>query len=60
MRIPVGLELSQGDPKEYVLKIHCNIYGQKQAGWVWNHYLVDKLINELGFEQSKVDECVLY
>lgn len=60
MKIPAGLELDQGDPRDYVLRIHRNIYGQKQAGRVWNHYLVDKLINKLGFEQSKVDECVFY
>ncbi|KAI2507905.1 hypothetical protein MHU86_6563 [Fragilaria crotonensis] len=40
--------------------IHRNIYGQKQAGRVWNKFLVDKLINDLGFKQSKVDECVFY
>ena len=36
------------------------MYGQKQAGRVWNQYLVNKLINELGFTQSKIDECVFY
>ena len=60
MRVPAGVELECGsDPKDYVLKLHCNIYGQKQAGRVWNHYLVAKLI-ELGFQQLKVDECVFY
>ena len=58
MRIPAGVELECGsDPRDYVLKLHRNIYGQKQAGRVWNQYLVSKLI-ELGFKQSKVDECV--
>ena len=61
MEIPKGFQLSGNiDPKEYVLKIHRNIYGQKQAGRVWNKYLVDKLINTVGFRQSKVDECVFY
>ena len=61
MRIPAGIELEDGsDPKEYVLKIHRIIYGQKQAGRVWNQYLVQKLVGELGFRQSKVDECVFY
>ena len=36
-----------------------NIYGQKQAGWVWNHYLTSKL-QEVGFTQSLVDDCVYY
>lgn len=61
MRIPAGVELEDGsNPKDYVLKIHRNIYGQKQAGRVWNQYLVTKLIKDLGFKQSAVDECVFY
>jgi hypothetical protein len=61
MKIPAGVELEDGsDPREYVLKLHRNIYGQKQAGRVWNQFLVTKLVKELGFRQSKVDECVFY
>jgi Reverse transcriptase (RNA-dependent DNA polymerase) len=61
MRIPAGMDLEDGsDPKDYVLKIHRNIYGQKQAGRVWNQYLVRKLVKDLGFQQSAVDECVFY
>ena len=55
------MELEDGSStKDYVLKIHRNIYGQKQAGRVWNQYLVRKLVKELGFQQSSVDECVFY
>lgn len=46
--------------KDYVLKLNRNVYGQKQAGRVWNQYLVSKLVREVGFTQSKVDECVFY
>ena len=61
MKIPAGMEITDGsDPRDYVLKIHRNIYGQKQAGRVWNQYLVGKLVQELGFKQSIVDECVFY
>ena len=60
MKIPTGFEIENGKNLDYVLKIHRNIYGQKQAGRVWNNYLVNKLVNELGFKQSKVDECVFY
>jgi hypothetical protein len=57
MKIPAGIELEGGaDARDYVLEIHRNIYGQKQAGRMWNKFLVDKLVNELGFTQSKVDE----
>ena len=61
MKIPKGIDLEcNSDPKDYVLKLHRNIYGQKQAGRVWNQFLVSKLVNELNFKQSKVDECVFY
>jgi hypothetical protein len=42
MKIPAGVELEDGaNTKDYVLQIHRNIYGQKQAGRVWNRYLVN-------------------
>jgi hypothetical protein len=35
MRVPSGVKIEDGgDAKDYVLKIHRNIYGQKQAGRV--------------------------
>ena len=60
MEVPRGFEIQGGDSKDYLLKIQRNIYGQKQAGRVWNKYLVDKLTKELGFKQSAVDECLFY
>jgi hypothetical protein len=42
-----------------VLKLEKNIYGQKQAGRVWNSYLVDKLTS-LGFTPSLIDDCVFF
>ena len=59
MKLPKGLKLVN-DEKDYVLKVKRNVYGQKQAGRVWNKYLVDKLTNEVGFTQSEVDECLFY
>ena len=32
LHIPKGFDLTEGDPKDYVLKLKRNIYGQKQAG----------------------------
>jgi hypothetical protein len=58
--IPKGFDMDGGDTKNFVLKVHRNIYGQKQAGRVWNKYLTNKLIKEVGFVQSDVDECVFY
>ena len=60
MDIPKGLDIEGKRSEDYVLKINRNIYGQKQAGRVWNQYLVNKLVNELGFVQSKIDECLFY
>jgi Reverse transcriptase (RNA-dependent DNA polymerase) len=43
-----------------VLQVLMNIYGQKQAGKVWNDFLVSGLTNKLGFKQSKLDPCILW
>jgi hypothetical protein len=59
MELPQGIETAKGDSKDYVLKLLKNIYGQKQAGRVWNEYLVDKM-NSIGFKQSLIDDCVFY
>ena len=44
---------------EYVSKIKKNMYGQKQAGRVWNKHLCAKL-EKVGFKQSIIDKCVFY
>jgi hypothetical protein len=49
----------RGQTKAYVLKLLKNVYGQKQAGRVWNQHLV-KGLTDIGFVQSLVDECVFY
>lgn len=59
MKIPKGFEVDDGDD-ESVLRLNRNVYGQVQAGRVWNDYLKQKLVNELGFKQSKWDECVYF
>jgi len=57
MEIPKGFELNGTNTKDYVLKVEKNIYGQKQAGRVWNNHLVQQL-KKIGFEPSKADPCV--
>jgi hypothetical protein len=57
MEIPHGIEMTEGNTKDYVLQLLANLYGQKQAGRVWNQYLVSKL-ESIGFTQSHIDECV--
>ena len=60
MRIPKGFTIDGGKGDDYVLKLNRNVYGQKQAGRVWNDYLKEKLTKDLGFVQSKYDECVFF
>jgi hypothetical protein len=60
MKVPRGFKIESDDSEEYVLRLHRNVYGQKQAGRVWNKYLHNKLTKELKFKQSKVDECVYF
>eukprot|EP00804_Cyclotella_cryptica_P016936 CCRYP_001886-RA/>CCRYP_001886-RA protein AED:0.34 eAED:0.34 QI:0/0/0/1/1/1/2/0/128 len=57
MELPPGIETQHGNSKDYVLKLLRNLYGQKQAGRVWNQYmLVDKLC-EIGMY---VDEGLFF
>jgi hypothetical protein len=56
MKLPRGFEVD-GSPDDYVLLLKANLYGQKQAGRVWNIHLVERLLS-IGFVQSTVDECV--
>jgi Reverse transcriptase (RNA-dependent DNA polymerase) len=58
MSIPKGLELKDKS-KDYVLKLKQNLFGQKQAGRVWNKHLV-KALKQVGFDTSKIDECLFY
>jgi hypothetical protein len=60
MDIPKGFQVVNAEgAEEYVLQLRKNLYGQKQAGRVWNKHLVGKL-KSIGFIQSEVDECVFY
>ena len=60
MAIPRGFTLPEGhNEKDYCLHLLKNVYGQKQAGRVWNKYLHNGLIS-MGFEQSNIDECLYY
>ena len=54
MELSRGMQLKEDDKKDYVLKINRNIYGQKQAGWVWYKYLLNKLTTEVGFTSQRL------
>jgi hypothetical protein len=59
MELLTGIHTKHGNSKDRVLKLLANIYGQKQAGCIWNSYLVTKLC-EINFKQSLIDDCVFY
>ena len=69
MRIPKVMDLViynkfksivQWKPNDYLLRVHRNLYGSKVSGGVCNDYLTKKLIQKVGFCQSKIDPCVFY
>jgi hypothetical protein len=41
MELPQVIKTATGNSKDHILKLLKNIYGQKQAGRVWNSFLVD-------------------
>ena len=63
--MPLYLHLPQGynrkgmTRKSHVLKLKRNVYGQKQAGRVWNKYM-DQGMKSIGFTPSKFDPCLYY
>jgi hypothetical protein len=59
MELPTGIHTKHRNSKDHILKLLANIYGQKQAGHMWNSYLVIKL-REINFKQSFIDNCVFY
>ena len=59
MKILKGYIIDEGNTNDHVLKLNKNLNGQKQAGRVWNKFLIEKL-QEIAFTQSKHDECVFY
>ncbi len=66
VELDIYMELSQARYQDYdwklqgpVPKLLKNIYGQKQAGRVWNSFLLDKLTS-LGYTSSLIDDCASY
>ena len=58
LEVPQGFTF-EGSRKTHCLKLVKNLYGSKAAGRVWQQHLF-KGLSDLGFEQSKTDECVFY
>ena len=59
MSLPHGIKTKYGSGDTHVLKLFRNLYGQRQAGRVWNQYLDAGLV-KIGFVQSDIDPCVYY
>jgi hypothetical protein len=59
MELPQGIMTAHGNSKDHVLKLEKNICGQKQAGRVWNSFLMDKLMS-IGFTPFLIDDCVFF
>ena len=58
MDIPKGFTFN-GLKQTHCLKLLKNLYGQKQAGRTWHLHLRQGML-DLGFIQSKVDDCIFY
>jgi hypothetical protein len=59
MELLQGIQTKHGTSKDHVLKLDKNIYGQKQAGRVWDSFLMDKLTS-IGFTTSLIDDCMFF
>ena len=57
MQLPQGYKCNGMTRKTHALKLICNVYGQKQAGRVWNKYM-DQGMHEICFTPSKFDPCL--
>ena len=59
LRLPQGYKREGMSRKPHVLKLKRNVYGQKQAGRVWNQYM-DQGMRSISFTPSKFDPCLYY
>ena len=59
MWLPQGYKRNGMTRKTRALMLIHNMYGQKQAGWVWNKYM-DQGMREIGFTPRTYDPCLYY
>jgi hypothetical protein len=59
MELQQGIQIKHGNLNEHILKLEKNIYGQKQAGRMWNSFLMNKLTS-IGFTMLIIDDCVFF
>ena len=59
MQIPKGITIDT--PGDWVLQVKKNIYGQKQAGRVWNQHLVKILtLDAMQLDSNKATMMIVY
>ena len=59
MEFPKGFKTKEGDRRTHVLQLLKNLYGQNQAGRMWNQHPNEKIC-QVVFKKSAMDECVWY
>ena len=59
LRRPQGYRRKGMTRKSHMLKVKRNVYGQKQAGQVWNQYM-DQGMRARGFTPNKFHPCLYY
>ena len=59
MEIPEEIKTKYGNRKTHVLKLLKQLYEKRQGCRVWNQHL-PKVLQEIGFQQSRVDDCMFY
>jgi len=57
MELPYGFEATNGENKNYVLKLNKSLYGLKQAAHNWFQTL-DGALKNRGFNSSDIDPCI--
>eukprot|EP00957_Ditylum_brightwellii_P143740 10951469-Ditylum_brightwellii.AAC.1 len=56
MELSIGINVPEGNPKEYILKLNCSIYGLKQSGLNWFSLLPNALMKKgSDFTPSQTD-----
>ena len=56
MQIPKGFKINEVRTSDYIINIHRNIYGQRQAERFWNKYLTSILVNKLGHPSCLIND----
>eukprot|EP00957_Ditylum_brightwellii_P109663 8364841-Ditylum_brightwellii.AAC.1 len=59
MELPIGMDVAEENPKEYVLKLNRSIYGLKQSSLNW-FTLLSKTLMKKGYDFTplQTDPCL--